>query len=70
MNLIEKAKEKKNNKLKVGAPQEEVELAVAWLKGDVTIGQVGYALDLRSGVFPYSRLSYLIREAYRLGLIR
>lgn len=46
MNLINKAKEKVYVKPSKGMTDEEIQLAAAWLKDEVTLAQVSKVLEL------------------------
>lgn len=49
--LLQKAKEEVISKKKVSFSQEEMELAVAWAKGEVSSKQVKNALNTSSGEY-------------------
>lgn len=44
MNLLEKAKSNLNPNKKLVITKEEVELALAWVRGEITIPQVCFAI--------------------------
>ena len=68
MSLLDKAK---SRKLKVRfikkASQEEVELSLAWLRNDISMGQVQYALGIMSNSSCGYKLSRFLRQAYLEG---
>lgn len=68
MNLLERAKAR-GSKVR-GAPprkvtREEVELAIAWLKGEVTYSAVVRVMKLTSGSNVYGFIAIGLREAYK-----
>jgi hypothetical protein len=66
--LLDKAKETKTRK-RSDATEEEIELALAWLADEVSIGQLNKALDKAAGAGAYSWLASTLREAYRNGIL-
>jgi hypothetical protein len=53
------------------ANEQEVELALAWARGDVTTGQAGMALIGRpSGSAVYCRIALGLRKAIETGLLQ
>lgn len=73
MSLLEEAltlEEKVTNRRKVNQySAEEVELALAWLKDEVTYSTLQVVAELPSGAGAYAFLAIAVREAYRRGLI-
>lgn len=59
-NLVDVAKDIENNRGKT-RPAEEVELAVAWAKGEVSTSSVSKALNLK-GASTYVRLAFLLKD--------
>lgn len=49
---------------------EHFELAIAWLKGEISSGQVAYALGKNQAGSVNYRTAVALREAYRLGKIK
>lgn len=45
---------------------EEIELAVAWLQGKITVSQIAMVMDTRPSTMQ-SKLSILLRDAYNKG---
>lgn len=66
--LLEKAKQI-NYKQKAEVSPEEIELAMAWIRNEVTLTQCGAALGTRASSTA-SRLAIIIRQAYREGVIK
>jgi hypothetical protein len=63
--LLDLAKEASRRKGQNKATQEQIELAVAWALGEVTLSQVSEAIGLkrdRSGVRTYLFLAQRLRE--------
>lgn len=68
--LLEKAKEVKlRYRTRTDYSKEEIELAIAWMKDEIRVGQVGKVLGKGSTAIGY-RLAMLIRAAYRQGKIK
>lgn len=72
MSLLSKAQQvqiKSRNKIELS--DEDVELAIAWLKGEVRYVQVCRAYDKKKGSATiYSMLARSLREAYYKGIIQ
>ncbi len=75
MTLLDKAKEKplirvKKNTAKTEVLREEVEVAIAWLNDEISLGQTAHALQLGATGSPiYGRLALILREAHRRNII-
>lgn len=69
--LLEKAKSYDKRNPRTAIKAEEIELALAWLKGEITMSQASAATGLKkpSGTILY-RLSLCLREAYKQGIIQ
>jgi len=71
--LLEKATERRNRK---PVPfrhysQEHVDLAFAWMKDEITLTDVCFALEVNvSGSVAYSKLAQILRYAYRTNKIK
>lgn len=63
MSLLEKAQElksKRNNKKQVS--QEDIELALAWVRGEVTLAQCSFAWEMKSfGPQIYAKIAIALR---------
>lgn len=69
--LLEKAKQVKTyTKKGKDCSNEEVELAIAWIKDEVTYKQIFTVLGLRSGAEVYVILAQCLREAYKRNKIQ
>ena len=70
ISLVEKAKSFAVSRRNLSARKGELELALAWIKGEVNGSQVSRALDdePKSNNILY-RVALLLREAYAKGLI-
>lgn len=51
-------------------PAEEVELAVAWVRGEVSGAQVSSALQLAQGTNTYAWLAPRLKRAFHIGSIQ
>lgn len=69
MSLLEKAKASKIHKHDGKIDREKVEVAVAFMKDEVSLGQIAEAMGTRGKQSVQARLSLWCREAYRIGLI-
>jgi len=69
--LLQKAKKVKMRHRKIIVTDEHIELALAWVKDDITLTQVNLALNKPrdTGNTLYA-LAVYIREAYRKGQIK
>jgi hypothetical protein len=72
MKLLDKAKAR--SKKTLGAPprkmtKDEVELAIAWLRGEVTYSAVMEVMKLTSGSNVYAFVAVGLREAYKQNRI-
>ena len=52
-----------------GPTDERIELALAWLRGDITITQAAVALESAVNGATYAKLTTALREAHRRGLL-
>lgn len=72
MSLLDKALQSGAHKRSgIDYTQEHMELALAWIKGEIGMTQVAKALELakdnRGGI--YNFLAIALREAYKKGLL-
>lgn len=69
--LLEKAKSVTNIR-KNHITEEEVELALAWMRDEISMTQATVAIgqDKRQGAMIYSKFCLALREAYRAGLLK
>ena len=70
--LLEIAKEQKASRKRVVATEEKIEVAIAWMKGEITTRQVSIAFyggKEISGTVLY-RICILLREANTRGIIK
>lgn len=68
MSLLEKAKEVRTKK-SVPATEEEIELALAWVREEVTLYQIAQAYGKTSGTGNvYIRLAIALREYVKRNL--
>lgn len=71
LTLVEKAKSfhtTVRNSYKI--TDEHIELALAYLKGDVAMGQAKRALNIKSGNGFYCQALIFLREAYKRGRLQ
>lgn len=70
--LLEKAKAYNVRNNKAIVPTDEIlEVALAWLKGEIQPAQVAYALGLKLEAGNYQRhIAGLLREAYKKGKLK
>ena len=65
--LVNKAKQSKAPKMEIkNYPDDEIDLAIAWTYGEVTLAQCGRALEKR-GKSPATYIAYLLRNAVQKG---
>jgi len=69
MTLLEKAKAFKSNSRRAHINHDMIELALAWLKGDVSLKQVQSVLNKHPGSQIYSVITQILREAYNRGYL-
>jgi hypothetical protein len=67
--LVERAKAIPSTQRKTSITKEEIELAVAWMKGDVTTSQVSRMMNTAPSN-TIARMGSWLREAYRSGVIK
>lgn len=68
MNLTEKAKSKKVKRSKETIiTNEQIDLAKAWSKDEISHSQVMFALKRTSSMYGYVKLAFFMREAVRKG---
>ena len=67
--LVEKARALPAKKNGREFSEEELELAVAWLKGTVTTNQVGRVMTVPSANI-YTKIASMLLQAYQRGLIK
>lgn len=71
MSLLEKAREIPIRRRGAeGVTVEEIELALAWMKDEITLTQIARVMNHKGPGTTVSRISILLREAYRKGMIR
>lgn len=63
------AHEQTPRKLRVPIKPEEVDVALAWMRGDINLGSVTKAYNHSGGTSLY-RIAVCLREAYRQGQIQ
>jgi len=61
-----------NSKVRTQHPimQDDINLAIAWMKGDVTTGQVVKAYNTSGSYSCMYRIAITLREAYLRGVIK
>jgi hypothetical protein len=72
MTLVERAMARPR-KQHVPITDEHIDLALAWLRGDVTVTQAGAVLfpaEVKPGSRVLYRLAICLREAHRLGQLQ
>lgn len=72
--LLEKAKKQRSESVRTQITEEVMELAMAWVRGDVTLGQCckavyGEKTQTSSGGNLLYKFATAFKEAYRLGKI-
>jgi hypothetical protein len=70
MTLLEKAKSIPVSRTQQSISDDEIDLAIAWVKGEITFSQIAKALDYAGGNQPYAFVANSIRHAYAKGLIK
>lgn len=70
MSLLEKAKEVKSRKLRKEVSREEAEVAVAFIRGELTSGQVKSVIGLVHQTRVFTWVISTIRMAYNSGFIK
>lgn len=68
--LLEKAKNKDGARSTQKRSQDELELAIAWLRREVEFTQVAHAIDKANNPYAYTWLARTLREAFDAGLIQ
>lgn len=66
MSLIEKAKSKRKKCTRIEVTKAHFDLCVAWIKEEVTLSQVSYALDLKNagGKDALVAIASILKESY------
>ena len=59
-----------NRRMSSGFNEEEVEVALAWISDSITLTQASIVLGFKTPGSCVSRLSLLLREAYRAGILK
>lgn len=67
--LLEKALMSKRPYARTTCTDDEIDLAFAWLKGEISNSQVCSALGGKTGQIPYTFVARALREAFRKGRI-
>lgn len=70
MTLLEKAKKIHANKKLTAVTSEQVELAIAWLKSEISYTQVSIAIEQKAGQQPYSFVANALKRAYEDGKLK
>lgn len=68
--LLEQAKNIKINRKHKSYSKEELELAKAWLNGDIHLEQVRKVMNLNSGTAIYTFLAFASRELFQNNNIK
>lgn len=69
--LLQQAKEIKVLKRRVRVSDEHIELAIAWMKDEIGLGQINIVMGQKiSGGNVLYNISVWLREAYRKGIIK
>jgi hypothetical protein len=68
--LLEKAMAAPGTRRRGQYSDDEIGLAVAWIKGQISAGQVAAALNRKSVTNIFTWLPYRLRAAYEKGLIK
>jgi len=66
--LLEKAKNGKAHR-KQSFSQEDIELAIGWLKEEIGIRQYSLALNISNGNAPYIHIARALKSAFEHGTI-
>lgn len=69
MSLLDEAKAYKT-KVSCKMGQEAIELALAWIKNEVSLSQVTSVINVKSSTSSYMYLARALREAYRQNLLK
>ena len=69
MTLLKKAKEFKSKQI-VKVHDEDIELALAWLKNEVNSTQISVAYDRKPGSAMMYRVAVALKAAYQKGSIK
>ena len=69
--LLEKAKELKMvKKSRYSCNKEEIDVAIAWAKGELTLKQVAYGLNKKYSGNVIYYVALLLREALKIGKLK
>ena len=68
--LLEKAKAFKRKRKKISVTDEQMELAIAWMKGEITTVQARNASDKKHRNNIIARIAHYLKEAYRKNKIK
>jgi len=68
VSLLEEAKKIPSNRT-TNISDDDIELAIGWLKDEVTIGQVSKIYNT-SGSNGYQKVARFLRRAYQTGLLQ
>lgn len=60
--LLDKAKKVKKGHLNSDVTEEKIQLALAWVKGDVSTAQIKKAIETRSSSNVYTLLAHALKE--------
>ena len=69
MRLLEKALQSGANKFQSEISDEKIELAIAYLRNEITLSQVNRALEIKTGAASYATICICLKRAYILKLI-
>lgn len=67
--LLQKALDAQDKSYKKDATDEEVELALAWVQGLISINQIRQATGQNHNT-AVNRMAYALKEAYREGVLK
>ena len=70
MTLLEKAKSRESSRSSSTVTADEIELAIGFLRGEITFSQTAFALDKNSIDGAYSQICIALRVAYQNGKLK
>lgn len=67
--LLEKAKEAQDKRTKLPITKDEIEMALAVIKGDIPVLAYGKALGIKGNTHPSYRIVMALKEGYKRGIL-
>ena len=70
MTLLEKAKSREASRSSSTVTADEIELAIGFMRGEITFSQAAFALNKNSTAGAYSQICIALRAAYQRGKLK